>query len=376
MLVDTHKGPNPGITAIVYIVLLILSLVTYFTLSNGSTYPMPMGPVDKSQDIFLRYPHALLVHAFFGFASAFPLGLFTAGVTSRLSFLGVRATGVSIALFGGLTASVVCGVIFHQYLGALTARHSRKQGSIARISVVRFPEWRSCFCSEHGAVDGRCISACIAAATYTTLDGDTWIGDGGHWRALHPKPGFLSAGVSFTCRTFRFHDLDDRRRLLITQKNACACVAELVDKCGCYSQGVAALLCTVSRKDTLPDNGKINEPGNQEYLHGNAEPQIGGAFAVVSSFFHSSHGVWLHKYWQAASTPASLIKIMAATDLMEGMRSANPNMISARPLMKMAASRAGKFGGNIMVMPLRNLKCPMAVKQNINAMLRLPLKVR
>jgi hypothetical protein len=106
MLVDTHKGPNPGITAIVYIVLLILSLVTYFTLSDGSAYPMPMGPVDQSQDIFLRYPHALLVHAFFGFASAFPLGLFTAGVTSRLSFLGVRATGVSIAFFGGLTASL------------------------------------------------------------------------------------------------------------------------------------------------------------------------------------------------------------------------------------------------------------------------------
>lgn len=106
MLADTHKGPNPGITAIMYVVLFILSLVTYFTLSQGNGYPMPLGPVDKSQEIFLHYPHALLANAFFGFGSAFPLGLFTAAVTSRLSFLGVRATGVSIALFGGLSAAV------------------------------------------------------------------------------------------------------------------------------------------------------------------------------------------------------------------------------------------------------------------------------
>lgn len=106
MLVDKHKGPNPGITAIVYVVLLAMSLISFFSLSHGSAWPMPLGPVDVSQSIFLNFPDALLANAFFGFGTAFPLGLFTAAVASRLSFLGVRATGVSIALFGGVAAAV------------------------------------------------------------------------------------------------------------------------------------------------------------------------------------------------------------------------------------------------------------------------------
>lgn len=106
MLVEKHKGPNPGITAIVYTGLFALSLICYFSLSHGSGYPIPFGPVEQSQSIFLHYPGALLANAFFQFGMAFPLGLFTAAVTSRLTFLGVRATGVSIALFGGIAASV------------------------------------------------------------------------------------------------------------------------------------------------------------------------------------------------------------------------------------------------------------------------------
>lgn len=106
MLIDKHKGPNPGITAIVYLGLFALSLICYFSLSNGNGYPIPFGPVEKSQSIILGYPGAMLANAFFQFGTAFPLGLFTAAVTSRLSFLGVRATGVSIALFGGVAASV------------------------------------------------------------------------------------------------------------------------------------------------------------------------------------------------------------------------------------------------------------------------------
>lgn len=110
MLVENHKGPNPGITAIVYTGLFALSMICYFSLSHGNGYPIPFGPVERSQSIFLQYPGALLANAFFQFGTAFPLGLFTAAVTSRLSFLGVRATGVSIALFGGIAASVFVAI--------------------------------------------------------------------------------------------------------------------------------------------------------------------------------------------------------------------------------------------------------------------------
>lgn len=110
MVVDQHKGPHPGITAIVYVALFALSLITYFSLSHGTGYPIPFEPAVRSQEIFLQHRQAILVNAFFQFGSAFPLGLFTAAVTSRLSFLGVRATGVSIALFGGVAASVFVAI--------------------------------------------------------------------------------------------------------------------------------------------------------------------------------------------------------------------------------------------------------------------------
>lgn len=110
MLVEKHKGPNPGITAIVYTGLFALGMIGYFSLSHGNGYPIPFGSIETSQKIFLQYPEAILANSFFQFGTVFPLGLFTAAVTSRLSFLGVRATGVSIALFGGIAASVFVAI--------------------------------------------------------------------------------------------------------------------------------------------------------------------------------------------------------------------------------------------------------------------------
>jgi hypothetical protein len=43
--------------------------------------------------------------AFLQFGSAIPLGIFAAAIASQLRFLGVRAAGVYIALFGGLAAA-------------------------------------------------------------------------------------------------------------------------------------------------------------------------------------------------------------------------------------------------------------------------------
>lgn len=43
--------------------------------------------------------------AFLQFGASIPLGIFTATVVSRLRFLGVRAAGPYIALFGGLATS-------------------------------------------------------------------------------------------------------------------------------------------------------------------------------------------------------------------------------------------------------------------------------
>lgn len=103
---DRHRGPNPGLIAIVYVVLFILSLASFAILSHGSGFPMPFGPLDQAQHIYQQYPDAIRINALLQFGAAIPLGLFTAAVTSRLSFLGVNVTGVSIALFGGIAASI------------------------------------------------------------------------------------------------------------------------------------------------------------------------------------------------------------------------------------------------------------------------------
>ena len=104
---DRHRGPHPGILAIIYALLFIVSLVLYGILSHGAQFPRPFGPLQTAQQIYLQFPDAVRINALFQFGAAIPLGLFTAAVTSRLSFLGVNVTGVSIALFGGIAASVL-----------------------------------------------------------------------------------------------------------------------------------------------------------------------------------------------------------------------------------------------------------------------------
>src|SRR5262249_43866362 len=68
----------------------------------------PPGPW-KSQHSFAAFfhapPTAVLICAALHFGAAIPLGIFTATVVSRLHFLGVRAAGATIALFGGLATA-------------------------------------------------------------------------------------------------------------------------------------------------------------------------------------------------------------------------------------------------------------------------------
>lgn len=102
-----HHGPHPGILAIIYTLLLIISLVSYGILSHGAAFPTPFDTLSAVREIYLRFPEAIRVNALFQIGSAIPLGLLTAALTSRLKFLGVNVTGVSIAVFGGTTASIL-----------------------------------------------------------------------------------------------------------------------------------------------------------------------------------------------------------------------------------------------------------------------------
>ena len=88
--------------AIIFSGLFITGLSFVITFSEGAPhYPGPSEAADTIANYFRNHPHDVLMCAFFQFGAAIPLGLFTATVTSRLTFLGTKAAGANIALFGG-----------------------------------------------------------------------------------------------------------------------------------------------------------------------------------------------------------------------------------------------------------------------------------
>jgi hypothetical protein len=104
---NTHRGPSPGILAIVFMVLFNAGL--YFVISFSKDAPHFPGPWESAEVIvsyFREHSADVLICAFFQFGAAVPLGIFTATMASRLRFLGVKAAGTNIALFGGTFASV------------------------------------------------------------------------------------------------------------------------------------------------------------------------------------------------------------------------------------------------------------------------------
>jgi hypothetical protein len=99
------RGPSLILLGTVHILLFAAGLVAAATLRHGASYVNPFAAGEAVRAFFEQSPSAVRVSSFFLFASAVPLGLFAVTMVSRLRFLGVRAAGTNIALFGGLTAA-------------------------------------------------------------------------------------------------------------------------------------------------------------------------------------------------------------------------------------------------------------------------------
>jgi hypothetical protein len=97
-----HAGPHLGAVAIVYTVLFIAGLYPVTIFADATHYPGPWESAEVIVAYFQTHAWHVLMCAFLQFGSTIPLGVFTASVVSRLQFLGVRAAGPHIALFGGL----------------------------------------------------------------------------------------------------------------------------------------------------------------------------------------------------------------------------------------------------------------------------------
>jgi len=115
-----HRGPHLGALAIVYTVLFNVGLYPVTIFADKTHFPGPWEPGDVIVSYFQTHPLPVLICLFLQFGALIPLGIFTATVVSRLHFLGVRAAGPYIALFGGfatvfngMTASFLLWVMIH-----------------------------------------------------------------------------------------------------------------------------------------------------------------------------------------------------------------------------------------------------------------------
>ena len=97
-----HPSPPLVVLAVVYTAVFLASLVLTALLTAGEHFPSPFASSTSSFEFFARHSLAVRWSGFLQLGAAVPLGLFTATVASRLHFLGVRAAGATIALFGGI----------------------------------------------------------------------------------------------------------------------------------------------------------------------------------------------------------------------------------------------------------------------------------
>ncbi len=104
---NRFRGPSLLWLAVVHIVLFIANLVAAAALRHGALYVNPYADGETIRVFFAQNPTAVKVSSFFIFGSAVPLGIFAATIVSRLRYLGVRAAGTNIALFGGFAAAGV-----------------------------------------------------------------------------------------------------------------------------------------------------------------------------------------------------------------------------------------------------------------------------
>jgi hypothetical protein len=100
-----HAGPPLGLVATVFVVLFLAGLYPVTVFGGQPYFPGPWESPGTIAAFFQTRSAAVLIGAALHFAAAIPLGIFTASVVSRLQFLGVRAAGAFIALFGGFAAA-------------------------------------------------------------------------------------------------------------------------------------------------------------------------------------------------------------------------------------------------------------------------------
>jgi hypothetical protein len=108
--ISYHRGPSLGAVSLVFVALFVASLMTSIVMTHGARFVTPYDPVELARDYYTRFADLVRINSLLQFASAIPLGIFTATVVSRLKFLRVNVAGVYIALFGGFASSILLAI--------------------------------------------------------------------------------------------------------------------------------------------------------------------------------------------------------------------------------------------------------------------------
>jgi hypothetical protein len=101
-----HAGPNLGAVATIFTVLSNAGLYPVASFNGRPAFPGPWEPSNVIVNYCQMRASSVLICSFLYFGASIPLGIFTATVVSRLRFLGVRAAGSYIALFGGFATTL------------------------------------------------------------------------------------------------------------------------------------------------------------------------------------------------------------------------------------------------------------------------------
>lgn len=109
-----HQGPPLVLLAVIYTLLFCAGLWPVTVFGGKPYFPGPWESSSTIAAFFQARPSAVELCAFFQFGAAIVLGLFTGCIANQMRFLGVRAAGVNIALFGGLATA------FNMLAGACT----------------------------------------------------------------------------------------------------------------------------------------------------------------------------------------------------------------------------------------------------------------
>ncbi len=98
----SHRGPHPGLLAILYTTLFCLGLYPVTAMYKQPFWPGPWEPASTIVPYFQLYGQRVLFCIVLQFGAFVCFGIYSAAVVSRLHFLGAKAAGTYIALFGGL----------------------------------------------------------------------------------------------------------------------------------------------------------------------------------------------------------------------------------------------------------------------------------